>query len=242
MEFYSELSDFYDIVFPTDSGTVEFLSNSLKPDSKILDLACGTGDYSIALAKTGYNVRGIDLSGEMIIKAKDKAKGLNVDFVEYDMTKANNVFKNEKFDLIFCIGNSIVHLSTKIEIEKFISNIYKMLTYNGIMIIQIINFDRIFKYGIRSLPTIEKPDKGITFIRRYDYENRNVIDFNTEIIYSDGNKEKKFYNSVVLIPLLHRELDNMIKSAGFKKAEFYGGFNCDEYNEDAYALVVKAYK
>jgi ubiquinone/menaquinone biosynthesis C-methylase UbiE len=242
MEFYTELSDFYDIIFPTDSDTVEFLCKDLKPGAKILDLACGTGDYSIALSKKGYIVDGIDLNGDMIKKAKEKTKGLDINFMECDMTRINDVLKNEKYDLIFCIGNSIVHLSTKNEIEKFVSNIYNMLSDNGTMIIQIINFDRIFKYNIKSLPTIEKPDKGIIFIRSYEYENKDFLSFSSEVIYSDGIDKKTYSNSVTLIPLLFRELTSMTDSAGFKSIQSYGGFNCSEYNEDSYTLVIKASK
>jgi 2-polyprenyl-3-methyl-5-hydroxy-6-metoxy-1,4-benzoquinol methylase len=206
MNFYSELSDFYDVIFPLDKDTVNFLKNDLKPNAKILDLACVTGDYSIALAKMGFIVNGIDLNGGMIKKAKEKAKGLDVNFMEYDMTKVREIFKDEKYDLIFCIGNSLVHLGSMGEIREFISNIYEMLSDNGIIVIQIINFDRIFKYNIKSLPVIEKPEEGIEFYRKYDYENRNVLNFKTEIIHKNGEVQNKYKNTVTLVPILLREL------------------------------------
>lgn len=242
MKFYSELSDFYDVVFPLDNDTVNFLNNSLKPGSKALDLACGTGDYSIALAKMGFVVDGIDLNRDMIQKAKKKSNGLNINFIEYDMTKVRDIFKDKKYDLIFCIGNSLVHLGSMDEMEKFISNTYKLLSVNGIMVIQIINFDRIFKYSIKELPVIEKPDDGIRFYRKYYYENRNVLNFKTEIIYNNGETQSKYENSVTLAPILYKELIDLLKSTGYRDIQAYGGFNFSEYSDDAYSLVIKAIK
>ncbi len=41
---------------------------------KIVDFACGTGSQSIAFAKKGYSVIGIDLSPDMLKIARKKIK------------------------------------------------------------------------------------------------------------------------------------------------------------------------
>lgn len=40
--------------------------------SDVADLACGTGTMSVLLAELGHQVRGIDLSGEMVARARAK--------------------------------------------------------------------------------------------------------------------------------------------------------------------------
>jgi ubiquinone/menaquinone biosynthesis C-methylase UbiE len=242
MKFYSELSKVYDVVFPLDRDTVKFLSQDLKSGDNVLDLACGTGEYSIALSKLGYSVVGVDLNGEMIKAAQEKAKNLNVNFIENDMTKLND-FQNRKFNLIFCIGNSIVHLNSKNKIEEFIKEIYNSLDVNGVMVIQTINFDRIIKYNIDSLPPIDRPEVGVNFIRKYNYNKaEGILDFSTEFVIKDGSGENKYINSVPLIMLMKDDIIPMVKAAGFKNVEFYGGFNKKEYSEESYAMVVKAIK
>src|SRR5690625_5115337 len=55
---------------------------------EILDLGCGRGRHSIALARRGYQVTGIDLSKEVVGKAEEIAEeaGLrNVTFLTGDM-------------------------------------------------------------------------------------------------------------------------------------------------------------
>lgn len=70
------------------SANLELLKHlDLKPSSKVLDLACGTGHLAIEIAKrlpTG-KVLGVDMSPQMLAKAREDAKqaGIsNIEFVE----------------------------------------------------------------------------------------------------------------------------------------------------------------
>lgn len=240
MKFYEELSNVYDIVFPENENTVEFLSKDLMEDSKIMDLACGTGTYSIALGKQGHEVTGIDLDKKMIEIANTKIKNFNVKFIEGDI---RNSLKGEKYDRIFCIGNSLVHIKTGEEIRTLISNMYDSLENNGSIIIQIINYDRILRYNIKSLPTIDRKDKGIKFIREYKYsKGETLIDFQTELLILKDGVLEKYENSVPLLPIKSKEIIDIIKKVGFSKIDLYGSFLMEKFTQDSYALVIKAFK
>lgn len=63
----------------------------------ILDVACGTGTQSLQLAATGAHVTGIDLSPQMLRKAKTKRNGCNPTFILGDATKLP--FPNASFDV-----------------------------------------------------------------------------------------------------------------------------------------------
>jgi glycine/sarcosine N-methyltransferase len=81
MGFYEQISKYYDYIFPTGKDQVNFIKETAgQPPKKILDVACGSGGYSMELAKSGYAVTGIDLDAEMVNKAKEKAvnQGLNI--------------------------------------------------------------------------------------------------------------------------------------------------------------------
>lgn len=240
MKFYTELSKVYDIVFPLDEDTVKFLSRDVKQGDNVLDLACGTGQYSIEIGKSGGNVTGIDLNGEMINIAEKKSSGLNTSFIEGDMTDFDRI-SNKKYNLIFCIGNSIVHLNSIDDIRRFIYDIYSSLEDGGAMILQTINFNRILKYNIDSLPTIKRADEGIEFIRKYEFsKGEKKLNFITELIIKDGMNESKYSNSVPLIMFLKEDAVSIIRESGFRNIEIYGGFNNKEYNDDSYAMIIKA--
>lgn len=240
MKFYDELGKVYEIVFPLDENTVNFLIKDIH-EGNILDIACATGDYAINLAKRGFKVDAIDLNGDMINTAKSKDSSVN--FVEGDMTKINSIFNGHKYDIAFCIGNSIVHLSSKDKIEDFIKDIYEMLNPGGVLVIQTVNYDRIITNNITSLPTIDRRAKGVKFIRDYHYnKEENLIDFNTELLINRDGKEESYKNSIPLIPLMSYELDSMIKEAGFSEYKFYGGFDGKEFSLDSFATIMRAVK
>ncbi|HNY35639.1 MAG TPA: class I SAM-dependent methyltransferase, partial [Methanothrix soehngenii] len=83
---------------------VDFLLEelSLKPNSSILDVGCGTGRHSIELAKRGYIVTGLDLSSEMLSRATDAARsaGVNVNWVRSDAAQFS---LPDKFDGAICL-------------------------------------------------------------------------------------------------------------------------------------------
>lgn len=241
MKFYKELCKVYDIVFPKDEETLKFLLKDLKVNSKILDLACGTGTYSIALAQKGHRVEGIDLDEDMIAASKSKG-GLFANFVVGDMTKLQEYFHKEKYDLIFCIGNSIVHLKNKEKIEQCIIDIYNTLNYDGSIIIQTVNYDRILKKEVKALPTIDRSDKGVKFVRNYNLREDGKIDFETELTIKKEDKVDSYQNSVPLIPLQSSELIEMLKKAGFKNIELFGGFDEKDFSDETFATIIRGVK
>lgn len=242
MKFYKELSKVYDIVFPRDETTLKFLCKNLKGNSKVLDLACGTGTYSAALAQKGHRVDGIDLGEEMIAQAKGKG-GLFADFVVGDMTKAREVFTGKKYDFIFCIGNSIVHLKNKEKIETLIQDSYDMLIDEGALVIQIVNFDRVIINNVKSLPTIDRSEKGVKFVRNYNYEkDQNKVEFNTELLISKDDKVEKYENSVDLVALRMEDLKAMFEKAGFMDIKIFGDFSEEEFCDNSFALVIRGIK
>ena len=53
----------------------------------LCDCACGTGSMSVRFARQGLRVTGVDLSGEMLARAQEKARrfGVQAMFVRQDM-------------------------------------------------------------------------------------------------------------------------------------------------------------
>lgn len=241
MGFYEELSKYYDVVFPLGEAQLKFINARAKGKKKILDLAAGTGNYSTALWKMGYEVTSVDLDEEMVRKVEEKniAEGTKVKTLVLNMNKVETL--KDKFDVIICIGNSLVHLQDKKEIQGLIKKLYDQLEENGVLIIQIVNYDRIIKNNVKELPFINREDKGVKFIRNYEEENGRIL-FKSKLVVLENSEEKVYDNVVKLYPLQSTDLNTMLEGTGFKKVEFYGDFNEGEYNLNAMATVVSAIK
>ncbi|WDV48224.1 methyltransferase domain-containing protein [Clostridiaceae bacterium M8S5] len=67
----------------------------------ILDIGCGTGNFSIRLAQTGAKVIAIDISDEMLNIARQKSKEMGLDIEFYNMDVYNLDFDDGTFDGVF---------------------------------------------------------------------------------------------------------------------------------------------
>jgi cyclopropane fatty-acyl-phospholipid synthase-like methyltransferase len=79
---------------------------NLQPGNKVLDIMCGYGRHSIALAKKGITVTSVDNLDEYINEIKETAakENLPVTAVKADIIKYE---AEEIFDLALCMGNSL---------------------------------------------------------------------------------------------------------------------------------------
>lgn len=244
MDFYQSISAHYDLIFPVDPQTVDFISGRTKPRSRILDIACGTGGYSLALAENKHRLTGIDLDQSMIGAARVKAGGLDVHalFQVMDMLDIGERL-DPGFDLVFCIGNSLVHLESEEKIRRVLMDCHRLLNPGGILIVQIINYDSILAKKITSLPTLRDESIGLEFIRTYEQDPAaNVVIFRTELRIGTEPEQSVVRNQVSLRILKSRDLLGWAASAGFQGLQLFGGFDEKPFSIDTLPLILCGYK
>lgn len=129
---YDRLNDIISFKMHSKTRLKAIKNVVLNPDSKILDVCCGTGDIAIYLAKnvlTEGKVIGIDFSKNMLSLAKDKAKGINnIEFMEGDAL--NLPFNDGEFDACF-ISFGLRNLDN---LEKGLQEMKRVTKEGGIVV------------------------------------------------------------------------------------------------------------
>ena len=95
-----ESGDFGQIARSIEHVAEEFMARqSLVSGSRVLDVACGTGNLALIAARHGCEVYGIDIAANLLEQARDRATkaGLHIDFKEADAEALP--FSNGRFDL-----------------------------------------------------------------------------------------------------------------------------------------------
>ncbi|MBT3274527.1 MAG: class I SAM-dependent methyltransferase [Spirochaetales bacterium] len=230
--FYDELSRYYDTIFPAEPDITGFLAENLNTGRRVLDLACGTGAYSLELANLGFEVTGIDLDRAMIEKAKSKNNG-SVSFLAADMIDGlENV--GTLFDGIFCIGNSLPHLDSVDDVARALKAWQEILTHDGVLYLQLVNFSRFAVGAPKELPVIEID--GLHFQRRYLPGPAGKVVF-AATLKVPGNEEV-FNNSVDLLALDRDTLDSLLSDSGLKAVEHYGSYSGEKYDPETSFLLI----
>lgn len=65
-----------------------------------LEIGCGTGKNTEWLLQKATVVKAVDLSTEMLAKARAKIQNNNVEFIQADITEEWNFIQNEKYNLV----------------------------------------------------------------------------------------------------------------------------------------------
>ena len=232
-DFYAKIAKYYDYIFPTGKAQADLIKELAGPPPKdILDAACGSGGYAQTLRNEGYNITAIDLSKKMVDKLKGKDS--SIDARVLNMLEVEKLDK--QFDLIFCIGNSIVHLDNNDEIYTFLEGCKKSLKPYGKLLLQVVNYDRVLAKNIKSLPPIQNHKVNLIFERYYKYvEESHKVNFKT-ILKVDG---QKLENNVLLHPVKSAELTSFLEQLGFINIHLYGSFKKDPFCPmESFPLIV----
>lgn len=125
---------------------VEFVVSLLKEQDDhprtILDLACGTGNISLPLARLGYTVTGIDGSAAMVEVARKKAlaASLPVRFMQGDF---RTFTLEEPVDLVISLYDSLNYLLTEEELACTFQQVARALRPQGYFIFDMNTIQRL---------------------------------------------------------------------------------------------------
>ena len=107
-----------------------------KERKKLLELACGTGIQSVRFSQAGFEVTGLDLSGDMLKIAEKRAASAKqkIDFIEGNML---DLSKAGKFDFVTCYSDSVCYMQDEVEVGDVFKEVYNVLNEDGVFIFDV---------------------------------------------------------------------------------------------------------
>lgn len=142
---YNKLAAYYDALVKDEEATKEWVNwiESKSKPSSLLELACGSGEITLALAKDGYTVSALDLSERMVEEAKKKDIEHQIDFSCHDMKDLSNY---DQYDVITCLCDSFNYILSKEEVTSFFKEVHDHLHEEGLFFFDTHSLDRLAEF------------------------------------------------------------------------------------------------
>lgn len=204
---------------------LDFYLSYAEKGKKILEALCGSGRFLVPFIEYGFDICGIDLSGEMLDKLKMKApnaKVVQADILEYS--------PDEQFDYIF-ISSGSVSLFTDIDsCKKILEKLKGMLAPKGKLVFAVCTVaDRCPED--RDDAVSVKTKEGLTLVLK----SRNHYDEHRQTQFSPGIYE--LYDKTQLLQSesmdfqihLYKfgEMEQYLTEIGFTEIKTYSSFSKD---------------
>lgn len=228
MNAYKKFGYYYDEVMSSLNYDLwlEFIEQYLKPNDKILDLACGTATLCTMLKLKGYNPSGLDLSESILEIAQEKMKINHLNFPLYHSDMTNFKF-DENFNMITCLFDSVNFLENKIQINKLFDCVYNHLVDNGYFIIDVFSKELLKEYSNNKIN-----EDYVTF--KLDWTTKKTsptsLKHTIRILEDDDEFVENYYE-------YYYDFKDF-KDSRFKIIKISGDFNDDLQSEDERILIV----
>ncbi len=240
---------FYDAEYGDDLDDLAlYMGFAGRTGGPILELACGTGRLLLPLAEAGYDVTGVDISAEMLRRAREKAEKAKllgrVTLIHGDVRTFESPRKHA---MAFVAVSSFMVFTDNEAILDALGNIRRHLRPGGLLIIDLFNPDpRLLLDGDgRMILQKEWREEDGTLvqkfvIRRTDFATQiQRIEFVYDLVHPNGRLER-FVHPVTLRYLWRNEGELLLEEAGFAVEAVYGSYELDPYEDGSPSLIFVA--
>lgn len=227
----------YPFMFPeqriadADEQIAKALALTKPPGKSALDLCCGPGRCSIALAKKGFSVTGVDKTKYLLDKARARARAarVEIEWVEKDM---RDFVRPDSFALVVSMFTSFGYFDDRREDMIVLQNIFTSLQPGGACLIEVLGKERLARIFQPTSSTV-LPDGTLLVERREIFDNWTRVRNEWLVIRKGRMKSFKFHHTVYSgLELLER-----MERAGFARVTLHGNLDGDKFGPDAERLI-----
>ncbi|MBO8164656.1 MAG: class I SAM-dependent methyltransferase [Brevibacillus sp.] len=243
-------AEYYDLTQRGVEGDVSFyLEYARQAGGEVLDLACGTGRISIPLAAAGIPVTGIDLSEEMLNRARQKAEQAGVaDRIRFLQGDMRDFVLDQTFPLIMIPFRSFLHLLHIREQMKALACIRRHLAPGGRLVMNVFVpkishlYEEAEKMSLRGMFPLDSGEQiAMWDYTRYDhFQQWAEVTRTYERLAADGRLLEKVVGRFTLRYIFPAELHHLLRLNGFQVVERFGSFDKKAFDQHSTELIVVA--
>lgn len=204
----------------------------------VLDLACGTGSLTVELAKRGYDMIGVDASGDMLCRAQNKAfeSGVSPMFLCQRMQELDLY---GTVDAAVCSLDSINHLTDEEDVRRTFERLRLFVAPGGVFIFDV---NTVYKHknvlGDNAF-VYEYPDVFCVWQNSFNGQD-NTVDIELDFFEKSGETYKRrsenFSERAYEIDFLKSLLDK----TGFDTEFVFDDMSREPLKEDSQRAVIAA--
>ena len=247
-DFYTEILEYYDELFPLKEEVIHFFLKLLQeqqtslqvqpvPLCRLLNIGCATGSLENRLSGYAMDITGIDKNPRMIETAnrRMKKKSSTLRFFEMSALEMGRFLKKGSFHIISCMDNMIPFISDEILLRKFFHDCYELLSPEGKFIIQNVNFDCIQHLHQTNLPDLSSV--RVTLQRSLIPSDNGQYLLDAALELGSGRKIS-LQKSTMLFPATTANLESYAEEAGFTASEIYSDFSASAWTDKSQNTVM----
>ena len=232
MNSYVDFARIYDKLMHKDINyerIADYIENiftlyGISPDL-VCDLACGTGNVTIPLAKRGYDMTAIDISEDMLNIARSKSEGLDILYLNQNIASLDLYGTMGAFT---CMIDGINYILSPKALLNMFTRIKKCFSDPGALFIFDISTRHKLKHTIGS-STLVYPGRNIFYTWQNRYiRGKNISDMFLTFFVRSGKNYRRFEERHLQHAYSVSELRNLLGRAGFSNIDTYKAFTFEK--------------
>jgi SAM-dependent methyltransferase len=173
---YSRLLGDFDAKVAEQHALLERLGvKASRPAAMAVDLGCGSGVHSIALARLGFRVLAVDFCRPLLAELRERAPGLPVEAVPGDFRDVEPLVPAGA-DVVVCMGDTLSHLEREADLPRLFAGVTTRLVAGGRYVLSFRDLGAELRDLDRFLPLCASDDVVMACMLEYEAHTVKVHD------------------------------------------------------------------
>ena len=241
---YGEFAKIYDELINEDINYDEMVDCILRICNEnniefndYLDIACGTGNVTVRIAKHFKNIYGVDLSEDMLREAFDKLKSERIKgkIICQDMTELS---LNRKFDLITSVLDSTNYVTDIEGLKNYFKGVYEHLKDDGLFIFDVNSYYKLSEILGNNIYTYSEEEVFYTWENVFE---DNLLSMFLTFFVKKGELYERFEEEHLERAYTEQELEKELENANLEVLAKFDGYteNYVQANTERIVYVIK---